>query len=312
MLIRFLYWLSLAISLVCLGLLETVVVNGDADFESVRVRLNKDHSGKRGDPKEKYFHESVFHPHYDGRFADRQLSYEDRKSHLVALVQTYLFTMQDIGAETWLMHGTLMGWWWNRKILPWDSDIDVQMTVNTLDFLASYYNMSVFHYHLPHIPEGRDYMLEINPGFATVGSFDKLNMIDARWIDMETGLFIDVTTVRPNTTARALGIEGALQCKDKHHYLEQDIFPLRESVFEDTPVKVPFQYAWLLEEEYSKASLTRTEFESHQWNATTMEWEPIKSVPLYNDFESSIPMLLKTFTPGINRPQKTRPKSRPT
>ena len=77
-----------------------------------------------------------FHPHYDGRyealhasraktlltvyarFADRQLSYEDRKSHLVALVQTYLFSMQDIGAETWLMHGTLMGWWWNRKVAP--------------------------------------------------------------------------------------------------------------------------------------------------------------------------------------------------
>ena len=57
MLIRFLYWLSLALSLVCVGLFENVVVRGDADFESVRVRLNKDHSGKRGDPKEKYFRE---------------------------------------------------------------------------------------------------------------------------------------------------------------------------------------------------------------------------------------------------------------
>jgi hypothetical protein len=49
-------------------------------------------------------------------FADKQLGYEDRKSHLVALVHTYLSTMADIGAETWLMHGTLMGWWWNRKV----------------------------------------------------------------------------------------------------------------------------------------------------------------------------------------------------
>ena len=105
------------------------------------------------------------------------------------------------------------------QILPWDSDIDVQMTVETLSFLASYYNMSVFHHHLPHIPEGRDYLFEINPGFATEGPFDKLNMIDARWIDMETGLFIDITTVRPNHTARALGVEGALMCKDKHKYL---------------------------------------------------------------------------------------------
>ena len=31
----------------------------DADFESVRTRLWRDHSGKAGDPKDKYFHEST-------------------------------------------------------------------------------------------------------------------------------------------------------------------------------------------------------------------------------------------------------------
>ena len=31
----------------------------DADFESVRTRLSRDHSGKAGDPKDKYFHEST-------------------------------------------------------------------------------------------------------------------------------------------------------------------------------------------------------------------------------------------------------------
>jgi len=44
-------------------------------------------------------------------------------------------------------------------------------------------------------------------------------------------------------------------------FQERDLFPLRDSVFEVTPVKVPFQYAWLLEEEYGKESLTKTEFE---------------------------------------------------
>ena len=114
------------------------------------------------------------------------------------------------------------------QILPWDSDVDVQMTVDTLSFLASYYNMSVFHYHLPHIPQGRDYLFEINPGFATEGQFDQLNMIDARWIDTETGLFIDVTTVRPNQTARALGVDGALKCKDRHSYLVRMMAIVRE------------------------------------------------------------------------------------
>ena len=128
-----------------------------------------------------------------------------------------------------------MGWWWNRKvhmpqsigflyltaskILPWDSDIDVQLTYDTLSFLFNYYQLYVFHYKLPDIPEGRDYMLEINPGYAHDDpKSDHLNAIDARWIDMTTGLFIDMTAVRPNETARAMGQEGALRCKDKHSY----------------------------------------------------------------------------------------------
>ena len=41
---------------------------------------------------------------------------EERRPHLVAMVQAYLSTMADLGAETWLMHGTLMGWFWNGKV----------------------------------------------------------------------------------------------------------------------------------------------------------------------------------------------------
>ncbi|MCJ1309430.1 hypothetical protein MMC25_003089 [Agyrium rufum] len=254
------------------------VVRADADFLSVRVGMLTDKSGKGGDKKEKYFHESIFHPHYDGRFTDHTLGYDERQGHLVALVQSYLSTMADLGAQTWLMHGTLMGWWWNRKILPWDSDIDVQMSVETLSYVAKYYNMSVFHFKKQGEPNGRDYMIEINPDFATEGPNDHLNMIDARWIDMSVGLFIDITSVRPNVTARNEGVQGALMCKDKHHYLEEELFPLRDSFFEGIPVKVPYEYAQLLEQEYGKASLTRTEFQRHQFNQTLLRWEPIKGI----------------------------------
>ena len=104
MLLRLLSYLLLLIPLVC-SPFEQLFVHADADFESVRVRLNRDHSGKAGDPKEKYFRQysfsliraqpdanmatlqmnrckwkirrkwrvvanskkSSFHPHYDGR-----------------------------------------------------------------------------------------------------------------------------------------------------------------------------------------------------------------------------------------------------
>lgn len=165
------------------------------------------------------------------RFADKQLGYRERKHALSNLIQTYLATFQDIGVETWLMHGTLLGWWWNRKvgqttlemdrtnhekILPWDSDSDVQVSEASMHYLASYYNMSVFYYKTPRIPEGRDYMLEVNPHYVNREQTDKLNVIDARWVDTTSGLFIDITTARYNYTHPAG--EGMLSCKDGHEY----------------------------------------------------------------------------------------------
>lgn len=43
-------------------------------------------------------------------------------------------------------------------------------------------------------------------------------------------------------------------------------------------VKIPFEYSWLLEEEYGKKALTVTKFEHHTWNETSHLWEPLPSV----------------------------------
>lgn len=171
-----------------------------------------------------------FSPHYDGRFAAKPLAYDDQRFHLRSLIQTYLSTMNDIGAETWLMHGSLLGWFWNRRIMPWDSDLDVMVSEKSMAHLANYYNMTVHHFVLPEIEQGRDYLLEINPHWTNGSVNDNMNVIDARWVDMETGLFIDITTLRSNLTAQAEeGHEGYMMVKDRHHYNFSDIFPLRGS-----------------------------------------------------------------------------------
>lgn len=94
-----------------------------------------------------------------------------------------------------------------KQILPWDSDIDVQVSASTIHFLASYYNMTIHTFH------GRDYMLEINPKYVDGSVEDELNMIDGRYIDLETGLFIDITSLRPKEGAWRL-----LTGKDSHEY----------------------------------------------------------------------------------------------
>jgi hypothetical protein len=59
-------------------------------------------------------------------------------------------------------------------------------------------------------------MLEINPNYKVRDQSDTLNVIDARWVDTDSGLFIDITTVHKNLTHPAG--PGILSCKDGHEY----------------------------------------------------------------------------------------------
>lgn len=84
---------ALFLTLLVLLLFHTVPVSSDADFESVRIRSGyNDMSGRGGDPADKYWHESVFHPHYDGRFTDQELEYQEQRANLSLLMQSYLFS----------------------------------------------------------------------------------------------------------------------------------------------------------------------------------------------------------------------------
>lgn len=56
-------------------------------------------------------------------------------------------------------------------------------------------------------------MLEINPNYVNGSPEDDLNTIDGRYIDLDKGLFIDITTVRPKE-----GASSRLTCKDTHEY----------------------------------------------------------------------------------------------
>lgn len=108
---------------------------------------------------------------------------------------------------------------WLQQIFPWDSDLDVQVSEPTIHFLANYYNMTEYHFELPEIEDSRTYLLEINPRYIVSSIDDWLNVIDARWIDTTSGLFIDITAVRKDITGDLTGNPGVLMCKDGHVYV---------------------------------------------------------------------------------------------
>lgn len=82
------------------------------------------------------------------------------------------------------------------QVMPWDLDADVMVTEADMYFLAAYHNMTVYYYKYDNMEKGRYFQLELNPYYTHRGMDDRLNVIDGRWIDMDTGLFIDITAAR--------------------------------------------------------------------------------------------------------------------
>ncbi len=107
-------------------------------------------------------------------------------------------------------------------------------------------------------------------------------IIDARFISVENGLFVDITglsEVYPDTEP------GIILCKNKHRYHLRDMFPLRQTTFEGVKAKVPYSYGPILTEEYSDAALVRTEFQEHRWDSEKKEWLkiPEEQAPIQGD-----------------------------
>ena len=154
------------------------------------------------------------------------------------------------GFETWLAHGTLLGWFWGKKIMPWDNDLDVQMRCGDLDKLFKQQGQT------SNIEGG--FYLDINPHYSVSRPL-KENKIDARLIDQATGKFIDITCLF------ATSWPGTLSCKQPHTFREADIFPLRTTEFEDSPAKVPASFYKILGKEYTQRALFNKNFKGYKF-----------------------------------------------
>jgi phosphorylcholine metabolism protein LicD len=172
------------------------------------------------------------------------------------MIRAYLRFFRDNRLETWIAHGTLLGWWWNGKKLPWDLDIDTQVSDQTLTYLATNLNSTVYNYVDTANDISIDYLLDVNPYYTERDRGNGMNIIDARWIDVRNGLYIDVTGLSETDQK----YPGVWACKNYHHYLTKDLYPLRESTFEGMPAKIPYAYDKILVEEYAETALTLTEY----------------------------------------------------
>lgn len=211
----------------------------------------------------KYFKEpsgSYNRMHYDLRYFQDELEFEERRMVLQDLIKSYLNVTNHYKIETWLAHGTLMGWWWGGHILPWDADIDVQVSYDTLNHLAATMNFTEFRYSF-HRSNGqlvnKAYLLDINPRFVDMDRGDGMNIIDARWVDTDNGMYVDITAVRERD------LPGQWSCKDYHRYSGQDLWPLKATKFEGIKALVPAKADMLLRGEYGLDSTDRERFSGY-------------------------------------------------
>lgn len=131
--------------------------------------------------------------HRDKRFFNGGLIQEpeEYQLRLNALIRNWLKFSKANGFITWLAHGTMYGHLFNGKNFPWDNDYDVQMPIRHLHLLSRYFNQSLI-LEDPREGNGR-FLLDVGTSITVRTKGNGYNNIDARFIDIDSGLYVDIT-----------------------------------------------------------------------------------------------------------------------
>jgi len=149
----------------------------------------------------------------------------------------------------------LIGYYFNEHILPWDDDIDLQMTYADLVNLIKFNNTII----------GKDFLIDVNPNMKYRVKMQE-NTIDARIIDTLTGAFIDITGLA--TIDKTFSGITLYSCKSPHYYAYADLFPLHRAKFEGVHTWRPNDVDKILATEYGSQVLTKHNFKNFKWNGT--------------------------------------------
>ena len=266
----------------------------------------------------KYFHEPTVNDkdiagsHYDWRFFNvREVKNEYKRiSTLKRIIKAWLRFTNNEDITTWLAHGTMLGYSFNNRMLPWDFDHDVQVTSEAMWKLAKYYNSSLIIDTT--IDDGTStgfgqYYLDISGFFHDRNNTNGNNAIDARFIDVHTGMYIDITQLSKVEGAqmeRALKYQlpkahkvlrsefyrllkqygtnvnqilnsgdTLLSCKNLHFYETEELSELTLVEFDGERAYVPSKYVNILDREFPRRK--------HLWSTEGYTWRANDSMRLW-------------------------------
>ncbi|OUM53639.1 hypothetical protein BVG19_g2943 [[Candida] boidinii] len=183
--------------------------------------------------------------HHDWRFFEAVKDDFERRTIIHHMNRAWFRFANSVGIRTWIAHGTLLGFYFNGLSLSWDTDSDVQVTMDSLYKLARNFNSSLIIDVTAQNPDSdailepfrkndylfdnsgyNKYYLEVGESFYSRNSGNGKNAIDARFINIETGHLIDITAVAHVTPTELQSYSLAHQSEDDQDnkpfgYLEQ-------------------------------------------------------------------------------------------
>ncbi|KAG5417527.1 hypothetical protein I9W82_005163 [Candida metapsilosis] len=248
--------------------------------------------------------------HYDWRFFNGIINDTPQQEVAInGLLKAFLRLTNQYNINTWIAHGSLLSWYWNGLQFPWDADIDVQMPIQDLHRLSQLFNQSVI------VDFGNDLDSELRFGRYYIDSStfishrmkgQGLNNIDARFIDLDTGLYVDITALalsaepappryeamlantefdknKHESTISQMDRNEFLQiynCRNNHFSQFGELSPLRLSSIQGDYGYIPPGFEILLLEEYKEKGLASTLYKERVYLPKLRQW--VWDVPLSN------------------------------
>lgn len=203
--------------------------------------------------------------HFAYPFFTRYMSNRERQSVIQHMVRAWFQFAENNNFTSWVNYGSLLGWAFNGLNLPWDTDVDVQMPIKQLERLGKEFNRTLI-IENPRYGNSK-YFLEVSSTYVTQGNGK--NFIDARFIDINSALYIDISGLTHTShkvpqkdydNLRSLSRDDdpfCFHCKNWNWHSLDEIFPIRHTYFEGGSVYIPNNVSHILKKKYGEDSYTK-------------------------------------------------------
>mgnify|MGYP002834320967 CR=1 FL=1 len=164
-----------------------------------------------------------------------------------------LHTMsQKIDIPFILLHGGLIGWYWNEKLLPWDTDIDVSIIdhISYESWLKSFptTNDTVFQ-HEEHRDDRYKTFYKVSEEFVVYVDTNPKHHIESRLLHEPTGVYTDITYLYPQNSDYVMKA-NLNQLWGGHTFPQKQLLPLQECNINNIQLHCPHSVETILKNEY--------------------------------------------------------------